>query len=106
VRELDLLTRRLVALHGNEPLLRRSFLPEALRDKVAADAAPPQPAAGSVDRDEHDLQRLAEELRRHELNVTRAAAAAGISRSRAYRLMGGRSPQQFLAELGAVKTAR
>jgi transcriptional regulator of acetoin/glycerol metabolism len=108
VRELDLLTRRLVALHGHEPLLRRSFLPEALRARVPpataeADAstdagAAPAGAPPATDRDQHDRRRLAGELRRLQGNVTRAATAAGISRARAYRLMGGRTAPEFLAD--------
>jgi transcriptional regulator with PAS, ATPase and Fis domain len=110
LRELDLLTRRLLALHGQEPVLRRSFLPAAMIDQLeppedaaGAPSATPQPAA---DREQYDRRRLGEELRRHGGNITRAAGGAGISRARAYRLMADRSPEQFLAELDAVKTAR
>jgi transcriptional regulator of acetoin/glycerol metabolism len=106
VRELDLLTRRLLALHGHEPVLRRSHLPAEMNQGLPPPnervAGPPR----SRDRDEHDRRRLGDELRRHGNNVTRAAAAAGLSRSRAYRVMGDRSPAQFLAELAAVKTER
>lgn len=112
LRELDLLTRRLLALHGEEPLLRRSFLPAAMLDQLGplddAEGAPsrtatPEPAA---DREQYDCRRLREELRRQGGNITRAAAAAGISRARAYRLMGDRSPEQFLAARDAIKTDR
>jgi transcriptional regulator of acetoin/glycerol metabolism len=93
VRELDMLTQRLLALHGHEPVLRRTHLPAAFRDGLpladeAGPSPPPGPATG--DRDEHDRSRLAHELRVHGGNVTRAAAAAGLSRARAYRLMGAR----------------
>jgi len=105
VRELELLARRLIALHGDEPLLRRSFLPEALRaglpppsDADEAGTAPAPAGPPATDRDDHDRRRLAEELRRQGGNVTRAATAAGISRARAYRLMGDRSPEQFLTD--------
>ena len=103
----DLPTRRLLALHGHEPLLRRSFLPDgATIDKVpASEVEPPPPKIGTGGiRDQHDRLLLAEALRRHDGNVTRAAAAAGISRARAYRLMRNRSSREFLAEIDAVRT--
>jgi len=112
VRELDLLTRRLLALHAGQPALRRSFLPAAMIANLPPSEQPADPpsrmmaAAGDRDGDrhEHDRRRLGEELRRHGGNVTRAAAGAGFSRARAYRLMGGLSPERFLAELDAVKS--
>jgi DNA-binding NtrC family response regulator len=104
VRELELLTRRLIALHGHEPRLRRSFLPEELRAHLPPgddepDAGPAAAAAPSSDRDQHDRRRLAEALRDLGGNLTRAAAAAGISRARAYRLMEGRTVPELLAAL-------
>jgi transcriptional regulator with PAS, ATPase and Fis domain len=81
VRELDLLVRRLLVLHGHEPLLKRGFLPAQLRDVVESDADQ------KLDRDEQDLARLVACLRRYQGNVARAAAEVGISRQRAYRLM-------------------
>jgi DNA-binding NtrC family response regulator len=81
VRELDLLVRRLLVLHGTEPMLKRSSLPARM---VETDAPPVE------DRDERDLALLSAALRRHRGNVARAAQEANISRQRAYRLMGGR----------------
>ena len=105
VRELDLLTRRLLALHGHEPLLRRSFLPDVMLDRVPPGAEPTAAASlGTADRDQHDGRLLAEALRRNRGNITHAAADAGISRARAYRLMRNRSCTQFLAEIDAVNT--
>jgi DNA-binding NtrC family response regulator len=106
LRELDLLARRLVAFHAHEPVLRRSFLPESLLAHLppADDAAPPgaaAPEAATGDRRAHDLHRLADGLRRHEGNLTRAATAAGISRARAYRLLGDRSVEELLAEVAS-----
>jgi transcriptional regulator of acetoin/glycerol metabolism len=104
VRELDLLTRRLLALHGHEPLLRRSFLPDSMIDNVPKGDETSAARTGAVDRDPHDRLLLAKALRHHHGNVTRAAAEAGISRARAYRLMRNRSSEEFLAEIEAVRT--
>jgi transcriptional regulator with PAS, ATPase and Fis domain len=104
VRELDLLARRLLVLHGHEPLLRRSHLPDTIltrapAPKPGAAAAPaPMPASDSAAlrantpeyhraRRERELALLTEALRAHNGSVARAAAAVGISRQRAYRLM-------------------
>jgi transcriptional regulator with PAS, ATPase and Fis domain len=103
VWELDLLTRRLLALHGHEPLLRRSFLPDGMIDNVPANDEPSAARTGALDRDPHDRLLLAKALRHHQGNVTRAAAEAGISRARAYRLMRNRSSEEFLAEIEAVR---
>jgi transcriptional regulator with PAS, ATPase and Fis domain len=104
VRELDLLVRRLLVLHGHEPVLRRSFLPEQILDRPAPTGrastgsfAPPstvgvqQPAPNTLEahhaRRDRELAQLTEALRAHNGSVARAAAAVGISRQRAYRLM-------------------
>jgi transcriptional regulator of acetoin/glycerol metabolism len=101
LRELDLLCHRLLALHGHEPLLRRSFLPDVMIDEqpLGQDLTS---ESRTADREEHDCQLLARALRQHGGNVTRAAADAGISRARAYRLMRGRSCEAFLSEVHAV----
>lgn len=96
VRELELLTRQLLVLHGEEPLLKREFLPDAL---LAGTSLLPPPAGESGDpKNERDLQLLAVELRRNGGNLMRAAKAVGISRGRAYRLLGDRNVEQFLGE--------
>ena len=102
VRELDLLARRLLVLHGHEEVLRRSHLPEHILNHPAAGEPVPAPVAsvgsGAVAvapnspeshraRRERELSRLTEALRAHKGSVARAAAAVGISRQRAYRLM-------------------
>jgi len=102
VRELDLLARRLLVLHGHEELLRRSHLPEQILNRPVAGEPVPVPAAavgsGAVSaarntpeshraRRERELSLLTEALRAHKGSVARAAAAVGISRQRAYRLM-------------------
>jgi transcriptional regulator with AAA-type ATPase domain len=105
VRELELLTRRLVALHGDQPSLRRSFLPDEMTAEVPLRDEPPAAAGpGAADRDQHDRQLLARALGQERGNLTRAAAAAGISRARAYRLMRNRSLEEFLAEINDVRT--
>jgi transcriptional regulator of acetoin/glycerol metabolism len=70
----------LLSVHGLEPLLRRSYLPEELRESTEV----PLPFAN---REDYDLHRLTEALGQTEGNVTRAARLIGISRPRAYRLM-------------------
>jgi two-component system response regulator FlrC len=102
VRELDLLARRLLVLHGHEVLLRRSHLPEQILNRPTASepAVAPigsvgsGPVAASANkpeshraRRERELSLLTEALRSHNGSVARAAAAVGISRQRAYRLM-------------------
>ncbi|HEY6561024.1 MAG TPA: sigma 54-interacting transcriptional regulator [Polyangiaceae bacterium] len=106
VRELDLMVRRLVALHGNAPLLRRShLLPEWFGeatphtidrhpDALHAPARPPPVdrqlvRATQQRRATHDLEALREALHQSGGNLTRAAAQVGISRQRAYRLFEG-----------------
>jgi DNA-binding NtrC family response regulator len=97
VRELELTARRLLALHGHEPVLRRSMLDDAA---PASAQLPPSPAAAAARRRgpedaQPDIDRLREHLARHG-NLSRAAREAGISRQRAYRLLDGRSPQELL----------
>ncbi len=95
VRELALLARRLVALHGNAATWTRSMLPErmlAVPHRPGAAVATPAarvalrvPVADAV-----AFERLVEALRQHGGNVSRAAAALGITRARAYRLLEAR----------------
>lgn len=92
VRELLLLTRRLAAVHGTEPVLRRDHLPTRLRER--ATIPPSQPPGVSrakrswrpVD-NENEFEALTRALKEHRGNVSRAAASLGISRARAYRLL-------------------
>jgi len=107
VRELGLLCKRLVTVHGGAGPLRKAFLPDrmlaAVRAATAVDAprgetqsdaapAPPALASGSPatrrstsDADEFDA--LIAALRSHAGSVGRAAQAIGIGRARAYRLL-------------------
>ena len=95
VRELELTTRRLLIVHSREPVLRRSHLPaEFAPAPVDTNEAPPPDAS----RREHDERRFALELGRKGGKIAPAAAAAKISRQRAYRLLAGRSVSEFLDE--------
>ena len=93
VRELSHLARRLLALYSSEPILKRSFLPPRMLP-VGASAAAPDSQDSKPPRaptqDEESFERLIEALRTNAGNVARAAAAIGISRSRAYRLLEAR----------------
>jgi transcriptional regulator with PAS, ATPase and Fis domain len=87
VRELELLTKRLVALHGAGAALKRAHLPPEIAN-VAAEASQEQGSFAS--RDEQDLHRVVLALRDNGGNVKAAAKQVGISRQRVYRLLAGR----------------
>lgn len=80
VRELELLARRLAIVHGHQPALRRSDLPERFRERRALES-PPSVASGD------EFTRFVASLKAHGGVVARAAEDLGISRMRAYRLM-------------------
>jgi transcriptional regulator with PAS, ATPase and Fis domain len=92
VRELVLLARRLLAVHGHEPTLRRAMLPERMAMKDAATIPPGRPVVPSraPTGDDAAFEQLVSALRRCGGNVSRAASALGISRARAYRLLDAR----------------
>jgi transcriptional regulator with PAS, ATPase and Fis domain len=97
VRELDLLSRRLLALHGSATTLKRSFLPENMRGPERS--ANFEARSGWYPRrGQHDLRRLVLALKDCDGNVSIAAARLGFSRQRAYRLMNGRSASELMAE--------
>jgi len=94
VRELLLLARRLLGVHGHEQLLKRSHLPERMQARSCDDDPGPASArAASKKRvwrktdDEREFEALVAALRSHEGSVARAAQAIGITRARAYRLL-------------------
>jgi DNA-binding NtrC family response regulator len=92
VRELELLTRRLLAVHGHEPSLRRQHLPTELAALNEDSGANRRPSAPPQGRREHDLARLKTELENNGGNVKAAAEALGVSRQRVYRLLDGGEP--------------
>jgi hypothetical protein len=94
LRELELLARELLTLHGHEPSIRRVHLPEHLRLKGCATAAPEPPQRV-------ELRRLAGALHAWGGNLTRASAALGMSRARAYRLLQGRRVDHLMAQFPA-----
>jgi transcriptional regulator with AAA-type ATPase domain len=104
VRELDLLARRLVALHRGEPILRRSHLPDRIRLTGGTPVPAPAPAtpwaaptSAPPSRDD-----LVAALTRAGGNLARAAERLGITRSRAYRLLGEQTPAHEKRTTGDV----
>ena len=87
VRELVHLAQRLVALHEDEPVLRKSMLPAHWTRNAAEVSPTPGAKKRSPADDPAERELLLAALREHQGNVSRAAKAAGVSRSRAYRLM-------------------
>jgi len=97
VRELLLLARRLLATHGGGEALKKAHLPARMLSPTPSIPAPaasmhPRPqevgrsARRSVD-DAAEFDALVAALRTHGGSVAKAAAAIGVSRARAYRLL-------------------
>jgi two-component system, NtrC family, response regulator GlrR len=90
VRELALLVKRLLVLHGAEPSLKLQHLPERLREEAVhvsgatAHEKQPEPRSTGL-----ELADLIVALRTSGGNVAKAASKLGISRQRAYRMMQG-----------------
>jgi len=106
VRELLLLTRRLLGVHGNAEPLKKLHLPERMLVPTSNAAAPVAdlnrtPAQGrkgarrNID-DEAEFEALVGALRAHGGSVAKAAAAIGVSRARAYRVLSAH--QDFLLD--------
>jgi DNA-binding NtrC family response regulator len=94
VRELELMARKLLALHATEPVLRADHAEELCQPETASRSNPvrdrkPLSTTGVAfrDRRESDLHRLKQALGHTEGNLKAAAESIGISRRRAYRLM-------------------
>jgi two-component system response regulator FlrC len=101
VRELSHQARQLLVLHTGEVQLRRSFLPPRMRKfEPEPEPEPEQKPARSATQSEEAFEQLVSALRAHAGNVARAAAALGISRARAYRLLEAR-PDFDVADLRA-----
>jgi transcriptional regulator of acetoin/glycerol metabolism len=90
VRELSLLVKRLLVLHGAEELLKVKHLPPRLHGEATPAGHASAPSNAAAELESPDLARLLEALRASNGNVARAAQALGISRQRAYRMMQGR----------------
>jgi transcriptional regulator with PAS, ATPase and Fis domain len=94
VRELLLLARRLLGVHGRQGALKKVHLPDRMltragRDPSPGDAPVSAPARRSWRKtdDEGEFDALIAALRDHQGSVAKAAAAIGVNRSRAYRLL-------------------
>jgi transcriptional regulator with AAA-type ATPase domain len=99
VRELELLAHRLLAVNGLEPAIRPSHLPEGLGEAAVGDDGTPQ-SSKREEKHLRDVERFKAALADARGNVKSAAKSVGISRQRAYRLIGSRG----LGEV--VSTAR
>jgi two-component system response regulator GlrR len=97
VRELLLLARRLLGVHAEGGPLKKAHLPDRMTPPASngagrAPALSPTPAEGrkatrrKID-DEAEFEALVGALRAHGGSVARAAAAIGVSRARAYRVL-------------------
>jgi transcriptional regulator with AAA-type ATPase domain len=100
VRELGLLVKRLLVLHGAEPTLKLKHLPERLLAGVELEE-PRVDARAKDGADTPDFSKLLEALRACQGNVARAAQQIGVSRQRAYRMMQGRPEVDLEALRGA-----
>ena len=90
VRELVLLVRRILAMHGAEPALKRSMLPERMTGTAPSTIPPPPGTRRAPTADAGAFDQFLLALRAARGNVSRAATALGISRARAYRLLEAR----------------
>jgi transcriptional regulator with PAS, ATPase and Fis domain len=92
VRELVLLARRQVTVHGQERVLRKAHLPDRMRGptegskEIPLSPADARRARRSTD-DATEFEALVAALRAHGGILSRAADAIGITRGRAYRML-------------------
>jgi len=103
-RELELMVRKLLALHAGEPVLRLSFAQALVEAEPTVKRSTVAPTSGFPDRSASDRYRLEQALQRTGGNMKAAAAAAGISRRRAYRLL--ESAKHEAPAAVAVESAR
>jgi sigma-54 dependent transcriptional regulator, acetoin dehydrogenase operon transcriptional activator AcoR len=106
VRELELLCRQLLAVHGDAARLTQSHLPKGIgAAKASPETGARRPDASTPDGDTaeenakrlREIERLVRALRETGGNITRASALLGISRASAYRMMAGQSIPELLA---------
>jgi DNA-binding NtrC family response regulator len=93
VRELELVTRRLVVMHSQVKVLGLNHLPVEFTPLVKGELR----SLPSLPRREHDERTFALALKRSGGKIAPAAASANISRQRAYRLLAGRTAEEFLS---------
>lgn len=96
IRELMTTATLMAQLHGREPLLRRSHLPDTVGPRAAERVASEEPSNAANARapgrtrkptdDEAEFKAFAAAMELHG-SVAKAAQAMGISRSRGYRLL-------------------
>lgn len=98
VRELRLLTEYTVAVHGQEPKLRASHLPESFPTGYVAEGDGSRVPRFET-RHEQDLHRIVAALKESGGNLKAAAASLGISRARAYRVLGGRTVNDVMVDV-------
>lgn len=87
VRELEMLTRSVLAVHGHEQCLKLQHLPAAISSRCQARGSVRRSSPSPRERADYELSRLEEELERTGGNIKAAAEALGISRQRVYRLL-------------------
>jgi hypothetical protein len=92
VRELDFLAQRLALLHGHDPIFRRSHLPDRIRHFTRPRGESPAPL--NVLHGGPSRPQLLAELTNAGGNLARASERLGISRQKAYRILGQDSPQR------------
>jgi transcriptional regulator of acetoin/glycerol metabolism len=98
VRELDLVARQIVALHGDAKKLVKTMLPGRMLESRSSSAI--APIAANAPSPTPDVETLLAVMRKHNGNISRAAAELGISRQKAYRLMES-APQSGVPNDGA-----
>lgn len=108
VRELELLARRLLSVHGHEATLKKAHLPESITARGSGTGGPAGGGdTGSTARrrratdDDAEFQTLLAALRAQNGSVARAAASIGMGRGRAYRLLAAH-PDVSLDDLRAT----
>lgn len=98
VRELAQLVRRMLTVNGQDAVLRKKYLPAQMQVLEPPESSSPPPAQKREWRrtdDDSEFEQLVVALNQHQGSVSRAAAALGMQRSRAYRLLAAHPPVQL-----------